>query len=96
VAGIDVTVEALNRGAVHRLYLTKRFAEPGRACGGCGALQRGAGAACRLCGQPTRAVDLAEAMADRALAAGGTVQMVESYQALAHFGGVAARLRYPL
>jgi peptide subunit release factor 1 (eRF1) len=96
VAGVDVTVEALNRGAVHRLYLTNRFAESGRVCGGCGALQRGAGAMCRLCGQPTRAVDLADAMADRALAAGGTVQMVEIHQALTHFGGVAARLRYPL
>jgi peptide subunit release factor 1 (eRF1) len=95
-AGVETTLEAINRGAVQRLYLAKTFAEVGRACGGCGALQRGTAVTCRLCGQPTKAVELAEAMADRALAAGGSVQRVDLDAPLAAAGGVAARLRYPL
>ncbi len=95
-AGVETTLEAINRSAVQRLYLARAFAEAGRACGGCGALQRGAATSCRLCGQPTKAVELAEAMADRALASGGSVQRVDLDMALVRSGGVAARLRYPL
>jgi peptide subunit release factor 1 (eRF1) len=95
-AGVETTLEAINRGAVQRLYLARAFAEAGRACGGCGALQRGTAVICRVCGQPTKAVELAEAMADRALAAGGSVERVELDAALAGAGGVTARLRYPL
>ncbi|HET8575644.1 MAG TPA: hypothetical protein VFO18_00990 [Methylomirabilota bacterium] len=94
--GVEPTLEAINRGAVQRLYLLKGFPEAGRACSGCGALQRGAAATCRLCGQPTKGVELAEAMADRALGAGGSVHWVDVHAALMRAGGVAARLRYPL
>ena len=95
-AGVETTLEAINRGAVQRLYLANAFAGPGRACGGCGALHSGTAVTCRLCGQATKAVELAEAMAERALAAGGSVQRVDLDAALAAAGGVVARLRYPL
>jgi peptide subunit release factor 1 (eRF1) len=95
-AGVETTLEAINRGAVHRLYLLKGFAEAGRVCSGCGALQRGTAATCRLCGQTTKGVELGEAMADRALGAGGSVQRIDVHAALMRAGGVAARLRYPL
>jgi len=96
VAGLASTLEAVNRGAVHRLYLLKGFGETGRICLGCGALQPGSELGCRHCGQEVKAVDLAEAMSDRVIAANGRVEMIEAHQALARAGGPAARLRYPL
>ena len=95
-AGLDQALEAVNRGAVHRLYLLKGFDEPGRGCGGCGALQRGPGAICRFCGKETKPAELGEAMADRVMASEGTVETVDIHQALERAGGVAAGLRYPL
>jgi peptide subunit release factor 1 (eRF1) len=96
VAGVDETLDAVNRGAVHQLYLIEGFREVGRACEACGALQRGSEAACRFCGKETRATELGEAMADRVIAAQGKAETVGIHQALARAGGVAARLRFPL
>src|SRR5207244_8385290 len=48
-AGLEATLEAATRGAVHRLYLLRTFHESGRHCEGCGSIQAGAGAGCRLC-----------------------------------------------
>ena len=95
-AGVDATLEAVNRGAVHRLYLLREFREPGIVCVACHDLSRGNHERCRLCGESTRAVDLAEAVAQRVIAAGGTVAAVSAHGALGEAGGVAARLRYPL
>jgi stalled ribosome rescue protein Dom34 len=96
VTGLDETVDAVNRGSVQRLYVAKSFTSSGQACGGCGALARGAGAQCRLCGAATTPEELAEAMSDRVLAAGGRVDVVDSHAQLDRVGGVAALLRYPL
>lgn len=95
VAGLEETLDAVGRGAVHRLFLLRTFREDGRACGSCGALQRTAGP-CRLCGQPTQPRELGEALVDRVLATGGRVDMLDGHEGLARVGGVAARLRYPL
>jgi peptide subunit release factor 1 (eRF1) len=96
VAGLEATLEAVRRGAVHRLYLLKAFADSGRVCDGCGALQSGPGERCRLCGAGTRPVDLGSAMVERVLAAGGRVETIDTHGGLARVGGVAARVRYPL
>ena len=96
VAGLEAALEAVGRGAVHRLYLLKRFGESGRVCAYCGALQPGDGPACRVCGKATTRIELGEAMVDRVIAAGGLVEMVEGHDDLARAGGVAALLRYPL
>jgi peptide subunit release factor 1 (eRF1) len=96
VAGVDETLDAVNRGAVHQLYLIGGFREIGRTCEACGALQRGTHPACRFCGKATRATELGEAMTDRVIAAQGKADTVEVHQALAEVGGVAARLRFPL
>jgi peptide chain release factor subunit 1 len=96
VAGLDRTLEAINRGAVHRLYVTKGLNAPGRACRGCGTLDKGPGTTCRLCGGATAVVELSEAMSDRVLASGGRVEVVAIHQDLVRAGGVAALLRYPL
>jgi peptide subunit release factor 1 (eRF1) len=93
-AGLEATLEAINRGAVHRLYLLKGWSAPGRRCGGCGTLQGGFSVTCPTCGGEVLTVELGEAMAERVAAVGGTVETIEVHQALAAAGGVAAELRY--
>ena len=93
-AGIDATLEAVNRGTVDRLYLLGSYEATGAACLGCHALHPTVTTECRWCGAATRAVDLAEAMVQRVLAAGGDVAGVDVHAALGRAGGVAARLRY--
>jgi len=95
VAGLDRTLEAVNRGAVRHLYVLESFREAGAVCAACGALQREFRFACLFCGRPTRAAELGEAMVERVVAAGGHVTTVERHAALAGAGGVVARLRYP-
>jgi peptide subunit release factor 1 (eRF1) len=96
VAGMEETVEAVNRGAVRRLYVLHGLRGPASACPGCGALFPGVAEDCRLCGKALQAVELGETLVRRVLAAGGTVDTVEAHQGLAAVGGVAALLRYPL
>ncbi|HEV8641958.1 MAG TPA: Vms1/Ankzf1 family peptidyl-tRNA hydrolase [Methylomirabilota bacterium] len=96
VAGLDETLDAVGRGAVHHLYLSKGFDQQGRACVACGALQNGEGSGCRACGAPTRETQLGEAIVDRVIAAGGAVEVVEAHPGLARVGGIAARLRYAM
>lgn len=95
-AGLDATLEAINRGAVHRLYLLKGWSAPGRRCTGCGTLQGGFTWVCPACGREATTVELGEAMAARVVAAGGSVETLENHQPLAAAGGIAAELRYPL
>ncbi len=95
-AGLEATLKAINRGAVHRLYLLKGWSAPGRRCGGCGTLQDGFTWTCPACGGEAVAVELGEAMAERVVANGGAVETIEVHQPLAAAGGVAAELRYPL
>ncbi|MDP2701028.1 MAG: hypothetical protein Q8P98_03050, partial [Candidatus Rokubacteria bacterium] len=96
VAGVEETVEAVNRGAVRRLYVLRGVRGPASACSGCGALFPGVAEDCRLCGKALQAVELGETLVRRVLAADGTVETVEAHQRLAAVGGVAALLRYPL
>ncbi len=96
VAGLEEILDAVARGAIHRVYFLKGFNERGRACPECGALQREPAPTCRLCGEVTKPVELGEAIAVRVIAAGGTVETVEAHPGLARVGGVAALLRFPL
>lgn len=96
VAGLGEALEAVNRGAVHRLYLLRGFSEAGRRCLRCTTLQRGSDRICRLCEGETEPIELADAMVDRVIASGGTVETVDVHEALARVSGIAALLRYPL
>jgi stalled ribosome rescue protein Dom34 len=96
VAGLDESLEAVSRGAVHRLYLIKGFNEAGRACVECGRLQSGSDPTCRVCGNAATATELGEALVSRVVATGGAVEMIGSHPQLERVGGVAAALRYPL
>jgi peptide subunit release factor 1 (eRF1) len=95
-AGLEATLEAVNRGAVHRLYLLKEWSAPGRRCTGCGGLRGDFNWACPTCRGEATTVELAEAMTARVIATGGSVEMIEAHQPLAAAGGVAAELRFPL
>lgn len=95
-SGLEATLGAVNRGAVHRLYLLKGWSAPGRRCRTCGALGGGGAWTCPTCGGEALTVELGEAMAERVAGAGGTVETIEVHHPLAVAGGVAAELRYPL
>jgi peptide subunit release factor 1 (eRF1) len=95
-AGLDATLQAINRGAVHRLYLLKGWSAPGRRCAGCETLRGNFTWVCPACGREATTVELGEAMAARVVAAGGSVETIEAHQLLAAAGGIAAELRYPL
>jgi peptide subunit release factor 1 (eRF1) len=94
-AGVEATLDATARGAVRRLYLLKTFHEAGRRCSACGVIQPGAGGDCRVCGGNTQPLELGEALVERVVAAGGSVDMVEEPW-LGRVEGVAALLRYPV
>jgi peptide subunit release factor 1 (eRF1) len=94
-AGVEATLDAAGRGAVRRLYLLKTFHETGRRCSACGAIQPGSSGDCRVCGGDTELLELGEALVERVVATGGSVDMVEE-PGLARVEGVAALLRYPL
>ena len=95
-ASLEGVLEAVQRGAVDRLYLLRDFREQGRACTACAALQPGDAARCRLCHQATASAELGEVMVTRTIAEGGAVTMVDAHAALGAVGGVAARLRFAL
>jgi peptide subunit release factor 1 (eRF1) len=95
-AGLEATLTAVNRGAVHRLYLLKGWSAPGCRCRACGALGGGVTWTCPTCGGKALTVELGEAMAERVAAAGGRVETIGAHRPLAVAGGIAAELRYPL
>jgi hypothetical protein len=94
-AGPEATMDAVNRGAVDRLYLLRSYEEEGRMCPTCRALQRAADGGCRRCGAATGLIELGEGMVQRVLAASGDVASVDTHAGLGRAGGVAALLRYP-
>ena len=94
VAGVAPTLEAVNRNAVHHLYLVRAFDRPGATCEQCMALQPPVGGACRFCGSATQPTELGEAMTSRVLASGGEVSMVSRHSGLDGRDGVGALLRY--
>ena len=94
VAGVDPTLEAVNRNAVQHLYLIRNFERPGATCEQCAALQPPVSGACRFCGAPTQPTELGEAMTGRVLASGGHISMVGRHAGLAGHDGIGALLRY--
>lgn len=93
-AGLEAVLAAAGRGAVHRLYLLKTFKQEGSQCGGCGAFQPGTAARCRVCGAATKEGELGEALVQRVIATGGSVEVIDAHAGLARVEGVAALLRY--
>jgi peptide subunit release factor 1 (eRF1) len=96
VAGIGPTLQAVNRGAVHRLHVLAGSAVPAAMCRSCGAVQVPEAATCVTCGGDLRRPSGLDAVVDRVIGDGGHVEVVGSHAGLAAAGGLAARLRYPL
>jgi hypothetical protein len=94
VAGVEPTLEAVNRGAVQQLYLAPEFERAGAVCDRCAALQAPAGGHCRFCAGATHPTELGEAMMGRVLASGGSVGVVQRHAGLGGHDGVGAILRY--
>jgi hypothetical protein len=82
VASVEETLEAVNRGAVHRLYLLRAFAERGSLCLGCAALQRSTDLRCHLCGSEAKLVELADACVGRVVASDGEIEVVDAHEGL--------------
>jgi peptide subunit release factor 1 (eRF1) len=95
-AGVAAALDAVTKGAVHRLYLLKGFREIGVRCEHCGALAPGVVRACPFCGRDTVVADLGETLVERVVASGGRVLTVDSHPGLAERGGIVAVLRHPL
>ena len=92
--GINDTLDAVNRGAVHRLFLSRDFQEKGWQCTSCRALGHKVPVACPFCEGPVSTVDLEEAVVERVLAEDGSVETVNSHPRLRHYGGIGAILRF--
>jgi len=99
--GLNGTLDALNAGQVHTLYLLTSFSLSGGKCGRCGSLHliRSSGdrlAPCPLCKGETKIVDLSEEMMRSALRQDGEVKWVEENAVLKENDGVGASLRFRL
>ncbi len=95
-AGAPAVVEAANQDAIYRLYLLKGWTEPGRKCLRCGMLGQGFTWTCPVCGGEAHTVELAEAIIQRVVGAGGEIEPVQTHEGLARAGGIAADLRHPV
>lgn len=97
VAGIEPTIEALNREQVDRLVLAEGFdGREGWQCPDCRVIgEAPVPSACPFCEAPVPdEVDLREAMVRRAERTGRRVEIVENHAELEALGGVGALLRY--
>jgi len=96
--GLTQTLEALNQGQVHTLYLSTSFSYKGRKCKRCGSLfappLENPSLPCPLCKGELKRVDLGEEMMKASLRQDGEVKWVEENEALREHEGVGASLRF--
>jgi peptide chain release factor subunit 1 len=94
--GLDNTLAAANRRAVHLLVVSEQFVADGWACEECGGLQAVTTLGCERCGGKLGTADLREALVAAVLRAGGQVEWVAgSPPVLQQIGGVGALLHTP-
>ena len=97
--GLNPTLEALNAGQVHTLYLLVSFTSPGGKCRCCDSLilthrPGDSSIPCPLCKGEVKIVDLGEEMMRSVLHQDGEVKWVEENDILKEYEGVCASLRY--
>ena len=97
--GLHRTLEALNKGQVHTLYLLTSFSPPGAKCRRCGSLAvihppDDPSLPCPLCKGENKIVNLGEEMTRSALRQDGEVKWVEENSILKVNDGVVASLRF--
>ena len=99
--GLNGTLEALNKGQVHTLYLLTSFSLLGGKCIQCGSLNiipptGNLSAPCNLCQGETKTVDLGDEMMRSTLRQDGEVKWVEENPVLAENDCLGASLRFSL
>ena len=99
--GLNGTLEAINQGQVHTLYLLEEFSLSGGKCRHCGSLillppEKGVSPSCPLCVGETRTIDLGEELTKATLRQDGDVKWVEENTILKEHDGVGASLRFRL
>jgi peptide chain release factor subunit 1 len=99
--GLNPTLEALNAGQVHTLYLLTSFTLPGGKCRRCGSLvlihpPGDSSIPCPLCKGKLKIIDLAEEMMRSVLCQDGEVKWIEGNEVLKDHDGVCASLRFRL
>jgi len=99
--GLNPTLEALNSGQVHTLYLLASFTLPGGKCRRCGSLvlthpSGNSSIPCPLCKGEAKIVDLGEEMMRSVLCQDGEVKWIEENDVLKEHDGVCASLRFRL
>jgi peptide chain release factor subunit 1 len=97
--GLNRTLEALNKGQVHTLYLLTSFSFKGGKCRRCGSLvlihpPGSPSTPCPLCKGEIKIVNLGEEMMRSALRQDGEVKWVEENVVLKENDGVGASLRF--
>ncbi len=99
--GLNGTLEALNGGQVHTLYLLTSFSHLGGKCSRCSALVLASPSEdrplpCPLCKGVTKRVDLGEESMKSVLRQDGEVKWLEENAILSENEGVGASLRFRL
>jgi peptide chain release factor subunit 1 len=99
--GLNGTLEALNKGQVHTLYLLNSFFLRGGKCRRCGSLnipppKGNPSVPCSLCKGETKEVDLEDEMMRATLRQDGEVKWVKENPILKENDGVGASLRFSL
>jgi peptide subunit release factor 1 (eRF1) len=99
--GLNGTLEALNRGQVHTLYLLASFSHTGGTCSQCHALllvppSGERSYPCPLCKGVTKKVDLGEESMRSVLRQDGEVKWLEENAILSESEGIGASLRFRL
>jgi len=97
--GLNATLDAINQGQVHTLYLLATLSWEGKRCRRCNALflispPGGSSASCPLCSGERKNVNLVEEMVRSTLRQDGAVKWVEENPILQENDGIAASLRF--
>jgi peptide chain release factor subunit 1 len=92
--GMSDTIEAVNRGQVHRLVLNRDLTRQGWQCTKCLALGEITPSVCPFCNSAIETVDLAEEMIRSVINRDGEVDMVKDHPHLSKYEGVGALLRF--
>ncbi|MFO8035284.1 MAG: hypothetical protein R6U57_01455 [Anaerolineales bacterium] len=91
----DEILSAVREGRVQTLLVNEGFIQPGYQCAGCGYITTQELTSCPFCSETFQKIDDAVEMAVReVLQAGGSIEVLESNEALAEHGGIGALLRY--
>jgi peptide chain release factor subunit 1 len=92
--GISDTIEAVNRGQVHRLVLDGDLKRQGWQCTKCLVLGDIMPSSCRFCNSAIETVDLPEEMIRSVINRDGEVDIINDHPQLSKYEGVGALLRF--